>query len=84
MKKKEKNKKIIDLPVLIEKDENGMFVGSIPSLRSCYTQGRTLDELYKNLEEVVALCTEVQKEFFGNRIEINQIIGFQNMSFSFK
>jgi predicted RNase H-like HicB family nuclease len=83
MKTKVKNKKIVDLPVLIEQDENGMFVGSVPSLRSCYTQGKTLKELYKNLEEVVDLCIEAEKEFFGRKIQINKIIGFQNMSFSF-
>ncbi len=82
--KKTKNNKVINLPVLIEQDENGMFVGSVPSLRSCYTQGKTLEELYKNLEEVVELCTEADKEFFGNKIYSNKIIGFQNLSFSLR
>lgn len=82
MKKSAKNNKSINLPVLIEQDENGVFVGSVPSLRSCYTQGKTLEDLYKNLAEVVELCTEVEKEFFGNKIQVNKIIGFQNISFS--
>ncbi len=82
--KKAKNNKVVNLPVLIEQDENGMFVGSVPSLRSCYTQGKTLEELYKNLEEVVELCTEVEKEFFGNKISNTKIIGFQNISFSLR
>ena len=84
MKKNVKNNKSINLPVLIEQDENGVYVGSVPSLRSCYTQGKTLEELYKNLGEVVELCTEVEKEFFGNKIQINKIIGFQNISFSIR
>jgi len=82
--KKVKNSKIVDLPVLIEQDENGMYVGSVPSLRSCYTQGKTLKELYKNLEEVVELCAEAEKEFFGNKIQTSRIIGFQNIAFSLR
>ena len=84
MNKQSKKSKILDLPVLIEQDENGMYVGSVPSLRSCYTQARTLKELYKNLEEVVELCAEAEKEFFGNKIQVNKIVGFQNISFSIR
>ncbi len=31
--------------VLIERDEDGTFVGEVPQLRGCYSQGKTLDEL---------------------------------------
>ncbi len=79
--KKEKGK-LVSLPVLIEQDERGMYIGSVPSLRSCYTQAQTLDELYKNLQEVVELSIEVEKEFFGNKVETNRIVGFQNLSFA--
>ncbi len=82
--KKSKDSKILDLPVLVEQDQNGVYVGSVPSLRSCYTQAKTLEELYKNLEEVVSLCVEVEKEFFGNKIQANKIIGFQNIPFSLR
>lgn len=68
-------------PVLIEQDENGMYVGSVPSLRSCYTQGKTLEELYSNLEEVVELSLEAEKEFFGTPLPLNRIVGFQNIEF---
>jgi predicted RNase H-like HicB family nuclease len=76
-----KGKKTATLPVLIEQDENGMYVGSVPSLRSCYTQGRTLVELYKNLQEAVELSMEAEKEFFGEKPGTNRIIGFQNLQF---
>lgn len=42
--------------VVIEKDEDGFFVGEVPQLRACYTQGRTLDELMKNIKEVIEFC----------------------------
>jgi len=44
--------------VLIEKDEDGFFVGEIPQLRACYSQGRTIDELMENMKEAVALALE--------------------------
>ena len=44
--------------VIIEKDEDGFFVGEVPQLRGCYTQGKTLDELMFNIEEVIELCLE--------------------------
>ena len=44
--------------VVIEMDEDGFFVGEVPQLRGCYTQGKTLDELMTNIKEVVELCLE--------------------------
>jgi predicted RNase H-like HicB family nuclease len=44
--------------VWIEQDEDGMYIGEVPQLPACYTQGRTLDELLHNIREVIALCLE--------------------------
>lgn len=46
--------------VVIEKDESGFYVATVPQLKSCYTQARTLKELEKNIREVISLCLEVQ------------------------
>jgi len=54
-------KKIYNFTVLIEKDEDGFFVGSVPALKGCHTQGRTIDELLKNIKEAIELCLEVEK-----------------------
>ena len=56
--------------VVIEKDEDGFFVGEVPGLSGCYSQGRTVDELLENIREVIALCLEEnpdqeQPEFVG-------------------
>jgi len=42
--------------VYIEQDEDGLYVGSVPTLAGCYTQAATLDELMQNLHDVVSLC----------------------------
>ena len=78
---KTSTKKNLNFPVLIEKDESGFFVGVVPSLRSCYTQAKTLPELYKRLQEVVSLSLEVEKKLFKTTVRTNQFIGVQNMEF---
>ena len=44
--------------VVIERDEDGFFVGEVPQLQACYSQGKTLDELMANMREVIELCLE--------------------------
>ncbi len=44
--------------VVIEKDEDGFYVGKVPGLRTCYSQGRTIDELLENIKEVILMCLE--------------------------
>jgi predicted RNase H-like HicB family nuclease len=45
--------------VVIERDEEGYYVASVPQLPGCHTQGRSLDELTERIREAVALCLEV-------------------------
>ena len=47
--------------VYIEKDEDGVFIGSVPQLASCYAQGKTQEEMLSNLKEVILLCDRNQK-----------------------
>lgn len=44
------------LTVLIERDEDGYYVATVPALRSCYTQAKTLAVLRKRIAEVIKLC----------------------------
>ena len=48
--------------VVIEQDEDGFYVGEVPQLRACYSQGKTLDELMANIKEVIELCLEEKDE----------------------
>ncbi len=50
------------LTVLIEKDEDGYYVASVPELRGCHTQGETLDEVMENIRDAASLCLEVEQE----------------------
>jgi len=49
------------LPLVVEKDESGYYVVECPTLPGCYTQGRTLDEALKNIQEVIALVLEEEE-----------------------
>jgi len=62
--------------VYIEQDEDGFYVGEVPQLRACYAQGRTLDELMKNITEVIGLCLEAEDDLQShpNFIGIQKVI----------
>ncbi len=63
--------------VVIEKDEDGFYVGEVPQLRACYSQGRSIDELMDNMKEAIALALEEQgdeepTEFVGvQKLQLN-------------
>ena len=46
------------LTVIIERDEDGFYVGSVPELPGCHTQASTLDELMERVKEAALLCLE--------------------------
>jgi predicted RNase H-like HicB family nuclease len=48
--------------VLIEQDESGSYVATVPALKSCYTQADTIPELMEKIQEAIKLCLEVEKE----------------------
>ncbi len=48
--------------VIIERDEDGYYVGEVPQLKACYSQGETIDELIANIKEVMALCLEEESD----------------------
>jgi predicted RNase H-like HicB family nuclease len=61
--------------VVIEKDEDGYFVASVPALRGCHTQAKSLDVLIRRVKEAIELCLEVENpantEFIGvQRVEV--------------
>ncbi len=48
--------------VIIEKDSEGYFVASVPTLKGCHTQAKSLDNLMERIQEAIALCLEVENE----------------------
>lgn len=66
--------------VLIEQDEDGVYIGKVPELQGCLSQGDTLDELMQNIREAVELCLETRS---GGREEVEaeqvKFIGVQEI-----
>ncbi len=62
--------------VIIERDQEGMYVGSVPQLAGCHTQGRSLDELMERIREAVELCLEVG----GSPAQSLDFIGIQRIT----
>ncbi len=59
--------------VVIERDEDGVYIGEVPQLRACYSQGRTIDELMSNMREVIALCLEEEPEVPSQFIGVQRV-----------
>jgi predicted RNase H-like HicB family nuclease len=59
-----------EFSVVVERDEEGYYVASVPALPGCHTQARSLDKLMERIREAIALCLEVEHkntntEFIG-------------------
>jgi len=50
------------LQVVIEQDEDGIYVADCPALKGCYAQGDTFEEAMKNIKDVIKMCLEELKE----------------------
>ena len=51
-----------DFNVVIERDSEGYYVASVPSLPGCHTQAKSLDALMDRVREAIALCLEVAED----------------------
>ncbi len=50
-----------EFSVIIERDADGYFVASVPSLKGCHTQAKSLDELMERIKEAISLCLEFEE-----------------------
>ena len=66
-----------EFTVVIERDEDGFFVGTVPQLRGCHTQAKSLDELMDRIKEAVQLCLEAEGELEKDEL---QFIGVQRIA----
>ncbi|MBL7086505.1 MAG: type II toxin-antitoxin system HicB family antitoxin [Candidatus Cloacimonetes bacterium] len=47
--------------IIIEQDEDGIYIASCPALQGCYSQGDTIEEAKKNIEEAIRLHIEARQ-----------------------
>jgi predicted RNase H-like HicB family nuclease len=59
--------------ILIEKDENDIYIASCPALQGCYSQGDTVDEALQNIKDAIQLHIEA-RQALGEPIPIEILI----------
>lgn len=64
-----KQAKVLQFKVIIEQDENGWFVASVPELPGCYTQGKTLEQVRERIKEVIELVLESDQDIKKNKLQ---------------
>ena len=68
-----------EFTVVIERDEDGYFIGTVPQLKGCHTQAKSLDELMDRMKEAVLLCLEAEGELGLGEGEL-QFVGVQRIA----
>jgi predicted RNase H-like HicB family nuclease len=66
--------KKIHVPIIIETDEDGIFIVSCPQFKGCHTYGKTIDEALARIKEVIELCMED-----SHPEHLNTFVGFREV-----
>ena len=66
--------KTLHVPIIIETDEDGVFIVSCPLFKGCHTYGRTIDEALVRIKEVIGLCMEDSQPE-----QLNTFVGFREV-----
>jgi len=54
--------KVLNFRVIVNQDEDGVFVAKCPSLPGCHSQGKTYEKALENIEDAINLCLKVAEE----------------------
>jgi predicted RNase H-like HicB family nuclease len=65
-----------EFDVVIERDADGYFVASVPSLPGCHTQAKSMDKLRDRISEAISLCLEEH----GVDVEPSEFVGIQRIA----
>jgi predicted RNase H-like HicB family nuclease len=58
----ETENKVLNFTVLIEQDEDGIYVAKVPDIIGCYTQGKTVEQAMERIKEAIQVCLEADDE----------------------
>jgi predicted RNase H-like HicB family nuclease len=62
--------------IVIERDQDGYYVASVPELRGCHTQAKSMDQLLNRIREAIELCLEVASDTQSS----SEFIGVQRIT----
>jgi len=60
----------VKFSVLVERDEDGYYIASVPELPGCHTQARTLDELTGRVKQAIELYLETEGTKTEGKVEL--------------
>ena len=63
----------MNLKIVIEPGEDGYLVAHCPSLKSCWSQGRTREEVLKNIREAIDLFLEPAPEELAGKQDVVEL-----------
>ncbi|MFH1290091.1 MAG: type II toxin-antitoxin system HicB family antitoxin [Nanoarchaeota archaeon] len=64
-----------EFTVVIEKDEDGLYVATVPDIQGCYTQGKTVEQAIERIKEAIEVCLEAD----GEEINPMRFVGIQRV-----
>jgi len=65
----------MEYTVLIERDEDGVYVAKVPDIPGCYTQGKSVLEVMERVREAIQVCIEAERE----EVRPLQFVGLQQI-----
>jgi predicted RNase H-like HicB family nuclease len=65
-----------EFSIIVERDDQGYYVASVPELRGRHTQARLLDKLMMRIREAIELCLEIE----GSAPRPTEFIGLQRIA----
>jgi predicted RNase H-like HicB family nuclease len=79
-----KTVKELQFKVIIEQDEDGWYVASVPELEGCYTQGKTVEQVRDRIKEVIKLVLDSDKQAAREKLtrpmSMSRFLGFEDIS----
>lgn len=64
----------LHLPILIEIDEDGLYIVSCPLFKGCHSWGESIDEAMENIREIIEMCLEETE-----MDRLNTFVGFRDL-----
>ncbi len=52
----------LNLTVLIEQDETGLYIAKVPDIPGCHTQGNTVEQAMERVKEAIQVCIETNED----------------------
>lgn len=72
--------KIFNLQVIIEKDEDGVYIVDCPAIQGCHSYGYTKEEALKNIKEAIELClVELDDNLRESEIKYPSLLSIENI-----